>query len=248
MNVIYSEYDKKALNELNLWGKKMLQEPPFSSQLAKALQDRLNGLIPKKVHKIITASIKNMIQAVLTGSKFITKGPLPDQSLLEREKLVRKKIGFYKKAALASGAGTGAGGFFLGMADFPILLSLKMKFLFDTASIYGYNVKDFKERLYILYIFQLAFSSHEKRAEVYEIIKNWNAFSNQLPQSVKDFDWHSFQQEYRDYIDLPKMLQLIPGFGAIIGAYANFKFMEKLAVTAINAYRMRLLKFKNLKS
>ncbi|MEN8119138.1 MAG: EcsC family protein [Bacteroidota bacterium] len=241
MKVIYSEYEKEALNELNLWGKKMLQKPSFSSQLTKALQDKLNGLVPEKVHKVVTAAIKNMIQAVLIGSKFITKGPLPDQSLLEREKLVQKKSGFYKKAAMASGAGTGAGGFFLGLADFPILLSLKMKFLFDTASIYGYNVKDFKERVYILYIFQLAFSSHEKRTEVFEIINNWNSYSKQLPEKVEDFNWRSFQQEYRDYIDLPKMLQLIPGFGAIVGAYANFKFIEKLAVTAMNAYRMRLL-------
>ena len=241
MEIIYSKYNKNALSELRLWEKKMLQEPAFSSQLAKALQDRFNGLIPNKIHKIITAAIKNMVKAVLTGSKFITKGPLKGCSLEEREELIKKKISFYRKSAMVSGAGTGAGGFFLGMADFPILLSLKMKFLFDVASIYGFNVKDFKERLYILYIFQLAFSSKEKSVEIYKIIKNWNTFSKQLPDRVNDFDWHSFQQEYRDYIDLPKMLQLIPGFGAIVGAYANYQFMEKLAVTAINAYRIRLL-------
>ena len=240
MEIIYSKYNKKALIELGLWEKKILQEPSFSSQLAKALQDRFNGLIPNKIHKIITAAIKNMIKAVLTGSKFITKGPLKDCSLEEREERIKKKVSFYKKTAMASGAGTGAGGFFLGMADFPILLSLKMKFLFDIASIYGYNVKDFKERLYILYIFQLAFSSKEKSVEIYKIIKNWNTFSKQLPDQVNDFDWHSFQQEYRDYIDLAKMFQLIPGFGAIVGAYANYQFMEKLAITAINAYRLRL--------
>ena len=241
MKEIYSEYDKEVLNELRLWEKKIFKETPFSSQLAKAFQDRFNGLIPKKVHKIVTAAIKNMVKAVLTGSKFITKDPLKDCSLEEREERIKRKIGFYKKSVMLSGAGTGAGGFFLGMADFPILLSLKMKFLFDIASIYGYNVKDFKERLFILYIFQFAFSSKEKSIEIYKIIKNWNTFSKQLPPSVKEFDWHSFQQEYRDYIDLPKMLQLIPGFGAIVGAYANYQFMEKLAITAINAYRIRLL-------
>jgi hypothetical protein len=40
-----------------------------------------------------------------------------------------EKLNFYKKAAAASGAGTGAGGILLGLADFPLLLSLKMKFL-----------------------------------------------------------------------------------------------------------------------
>lgn len=37
-----------------------------------------------------------------------------------------------------------------------------------------------------------------------------------------------FQQEYRDYIDLIKLIQLISGFSAIIGAYANHNFMEML--------------------
>jgi len=127
------------------------------------------------------------------------------------------------------------------LADFPILLSIKMKFLFDVASVYGFDVKDYKERLYILYIFQLAFSSRKKSTEVYKNLKNWDKFSSQLPNDMENFDWQSFQQEYRDYIDLLKLFQLIPGFGAIVGAYANYKFMEKLALTATNAYRMRLL-------
>ncbi len=242
MKVINSEYEKKVNHELSLWQKKIMQEPSFSSKLAKALQERLNGLVPDKIHKAITFAIKNMVKAVHTGSGFITKRLLEECSFEEREKLVKKKLSFYKKAAVTSGAGTGAAGIFIGLADFPILLSIKMKFLFDVASIYGYNVKDYKERIFILYIFQLAFSSHKKKIELYKIIEIWSSYSEQLPNSSENFDWQSFQQEYRDYIDLPKMLQLIPGFGAIVGAYANYQFMEKLATTAINAYRMRRLK------
>ncbi len=227
--------------ELKLWQKKILQKPAFSSQLIKALQDRFNRLIPQKMHKAVTFAIKNMVKGVLAGSEFITKKTLEKASLEERENLVKKKLGIYKKMAIATGAGTGAGGFLLGLADFPILLSIKMKFLFDVASVYGFDVKNYKERLYILYIFQLAFSSREKGKQVYKNIKNWNESSKKLPESIEDFNWQSFQQEYRDYIDLLKLFQLIPGFGAIVGAYANYRFMEKLAVTATNAYRMRIL-------
>jgi len=59
----------------------------------------------------------------------------------------------------------------LGLADFPILLGIKVKMLFEIAALYGYDVKDYKERLYLLYIFQLAFSSQQRRNEVYKIIE-----------------------------------------------------------------------------
>jgi len=57
---------------------------------------------------------------------------------------------------------------------------------------------------------------------------------------VHAFDWRTFQQEYRDYIDIAKMAQLIPGIGAVVGVVVNYKLIKQLGNTAINAYRMRL--------
>jgi len=141
-----------------------------------------------------------------------------------------------------SGAGTGAGGLLLGLADFPILLSLKIKYLFDTAVIYGFDVRDFRERLYILKLFELAFSSQQKRVEVYKYIVDWDKKIEQIPFDMESFNWRSFQQEYRDYIDLAKMMQLMPVIGAVVGAYANYQLMDKLAETAMNGYRLRLFR------
>ncbi|RYD04794.1 hypothetical protein N752_12780 [Desulforamulus aquiferis] len=139
------------------------------------------------------------------------------------------------------GAGTGAGGIFLGLADFPLLLGLKIKFLFEVASLYGFDVKDYRERLYILHLFQLAFSSETRRAASYRKILNWQETLKGFPPELKleSIDWQLFQQEYRDHIDLVKMLQLIPGFGAVVGLCANYTLMNKLGETAINGYRLR---------
>ena len=41
-------------------------------------------------------------------------------------------------------------------------------------------------------------------------------------------DWEKFQTEYRDYIDLAKMLQLVPVIGAPVGAYANYQLLQRL--------------------
>ncbi|HEY8888912.1 MAG TPA: EcsC family protein [Clostridium sp.] len=235
-------YEENALKELLLWKKKMEKDPSFTSGLTKGLQNKMNNLIPDKIQNIINGSIENMAKLVLAGSKFTSKQPLTNMSLEEREILAKKSIGFYRKAATVSGAGTGASGIVVGLTDFPILLSLKVKFLFELASIYGFDVHDYKERLYILYVFQLAFSSDKRRLEVYHQISNWDNYVNDLPTDINSFDWRTFQQEYRDYIDLAKMLQLVPGIGAVVGAFANHKLMNKLYDTALNAYRLRVFK------
>lgn len=234
-------YEDNVAKELTIWHKKMKEKPTLTSKLAKKIQTKVNSIIPEKAHEIITNSIKNMVKVVFLGSEITSKKPIEYSSLDIRDGLARESLEFYKKAATVSGAGTGAGGIIVGLADFPILLSIKLKFLYEVAGIYGFDIRDYKERLYILNIFSLAFSSPEKRIEVYDDILHWDKIVKKLPSDLELYDWKSFQQEYRDYIDLAKMFQLVPLIGAAVGAYANYKLMDKLGETAMNAYRLRLL-------
>lgn len=232
-------YEEKAYHELELWKKKFLKKPSLFDLASKGLQNRVNKLIPEKVHQGITLAIEKMVKAVLFGAKYITSAPRQDSSLQLREAFVRERIEFYRKTASAEGAVTGAGGFLLGIAEFPVLIGIKMKLLFDIAALYGYDVKDYRERLYILYVFQLAFSSRQARARVFHQLADWDAYVKTLPGDAEKFDWRTFQQEYRDYIDLAKMAQLIPLIGAAVGAVVNYRLINKLGETAMNCYRMR---------
>jgi len=234
-------YEDMARRQLLFWKLKVSKKPSLTNRAAKGVQRRLNSLIPDKVHDLLTATIKNMVKAVLFGSEFTAGAPLQGLTLQEREKLVKEKTISYKRIAAVSGAGTGAGGILLGMADLPILISIKIKYLFEIAGIYGFDVRDYKERLYILLIFQLAFSSQERMNEVYGQISRWETYVQELPPDLDSYDWRTFQQEYRDYIDLAKMLQLVPVIGAVVGAVANYRLMDKLGETAVNAYRLRIL-------
>jgi hypothetical protein len=166
--------------------------------------------------------------------------------LIERELLIKTKTDNYRKVATTEGVVTGAGGILLGLADFPILMGIKIKLLFEIAAIYGHQVKDYRERIYILYIFQIAFSSQKRRQEIYKKIESWEEYSSTLPEKVEEFDWRNFQQEYRDYIDLVKLAQLIPLIGAAVGGIANYKLVNHLSDTAKNAYRMRYFKHKTI--
>lgn len=233
-------YEDRALRELNDWKRKMKKKPSIAEKATKGVQRKFNSMLPDKYHEIVTSSIKNLTKAVLYGSQSTTKPPIKNLSLAEREDLVKGKTKFYTVTAVIEGAATGAGGIFLGLTDFPLLLSIKIKFLYDVANIYGFDVNEYRERLYILHIFQLAFSSKGNVNKVFEKMHNWEEYSHSLPSDISNFDWKSFQQEYRDYIDLAKLLQMVPGIGAFVGSYVNNNLMKKLSETAIQAYRMRI--------
>jgi hypothetical protein len=72
---------------------------------------------------------------------------------------------------------------------------------------------------------------------------DWDKKLQELPHDIHQFNWRTFQQEYRDYIDLAKMAQLVPVIGAPVGAVANYALVKKLGRTAKNAYRMRMEPF-----
>ncbi|WP_160670113.1 EcsC family protein [Clostridium sp. C8-1-8] len=235
-------YKDHVRAELKQWKSKVNKKPSVIDKLTKGSQKKINSILPDKYHTIMTEAIKNISKAVISGSEFITKKTYSDMSFFDREELVRKKLETYKTTAMIEGAGTGAGGFLVGLADFPLLLTIKFKFLFDVASVYGFDVKDYKERLFILHVFQLAFSSQEHINKTFSEIENWDSYSETLPEDINKFDWQTFQQEYRDYIDLAKLLQMLPAVGAFVGAYVNSKLLDKLGETAMNCYRMRLLR------
>ena len=239
------QYNKYISIELALWERKMLRNPSLLNRLSKSVQTRINNWIPEKVHAAITATLKQMVRAVLFGATHTTAKPLSESSMELREAAVLQRIEFYRTTAAVEGGITGAGGILLGLADFPVLIGIKIKLLFDIASMYGFNTEDYKERVYLLHIFELAFSSDVHRKRIYLEMTDWDEKSKELPDDINQFDWRNFQQEYRDYIDLAKMAQMLPIIGAPVGAVVNYRLIKKLGFTAMNAYRMRLLKNSN---
>lgn len=140
-------YEAHALYELREWQEEMLRYPSMFNALARKAQVKLNSFIPEKVHQAVTTAIKQMIRGVLFGAGYIAPKPMPQVGLELREAMVRERIKYYQHAGAAEGGVTGAGGILLGLVDFPLLLGLKLKLLYDVAAIYGYDVKDYRERV-----------------------------------------------------------------------------------------------------
>jgi hypothetical protein len=222
------------------WRERMLTPASPLSRIAGAVQGRINAIIPEKVHAVVTDVIQRMTRAILVGADITTfTTPAPDLTLRERDRRARTAILGYRATAAAEGGVTGAGGFWMSAADFPALMTIKLKLLFELAAIYGHAGEVFAERLYILHLFELAFSGAAHRTAVLATLEGWD--SRPQAEDFEDFDWRTFQAEYRDYIDLPKMVQMLPLVGAPVGAVVNYRLLDRLGDTAVNGYRMRWL-------
>ncbi len=232
-------YEAAARAQLEDWRRSLLTAPSWFDRTARGVQVRINRAIPEKVHAVVTATIEGMTRAIVTGADLTTDRRLIGAPLSTREAEVRRQIGAYRAAAAAEGGVAGAGGFGLALAEFPTLFATKIKLLFEIAALYGHDTGELPERLYILSIFQLAFSGADHRRDVMAGLADWDARADAHPLSLDDVDWRRFQQEYRDYIDLAKLAQMIPVIGAPVGAVVNYRLLDRLGETAINAYRMR---------
>ncbi|MEM1485049.1 EcsC family protein [Oscillospiraceae bacterium PP1C4] len=228
-------YEKHVEKELSRWHKEIIKSAGLFERTSKGIQNQTQKLVPHKIQSTITAAVEKMTQTILFGSGMLTiKEDTSDLSLAERDFLVQEQFQVYMKTAIAQGVGFGAGGILLGLADLPALMGIKIKFLFDSAKLYGYDTDDQNERLFLLYVFQLAFSSREHRMDVFRMLEKWDR-SDHLPM-----DWEKFQIEYRDYLDIAKLLQLLPVVGSVVGGTSNYKLMNRLKINVMNCYRMRI--------
>lgn len=234
-----ADYEAWAAREVEHWRAQMLRPPGALGKAAKGVQRRINRVIPEQVHTTLTDVIRRMTETILAGSDLVNGDPLEGLSLAERDRRALALIDDYRRVAAVEGGVSGAGGFFLALADFPALIGIKIRLLFDLSRVYGHDAAAFSERLFILQLFQLAFSSAEHRAMIFRQTEAWDL--REHPADFASFDWRSFQQEYRDHIDLVKLAQMIPIVGAPIGAVVNWRLTQKVGHVAINGYRSRRL-------
>lgn len=238
-------HEERTALRLSIWEQSALKPRGLLERSGKRISERINRLIPQKVHDALTLAVKGVVRTALFGAEFLPKGKVRRlASLEEADREAEKTLSLYRKIAVAEGAGTGAGGLLLGAVDFPALLAIKMKFLFELAHVYGYDTSVFSERIFILNVFQFTYAEPEMRRELLRRMKEWDREALRWPSDkayYRHLDWEQFQKDYRDALDFRKMLQLVPGIGAVAGAWANYSILDEIGEVAMNAYRIRRL-------
>jgi hypothetical protein len=230
-------YEKQIRGELSAWRQDILKREGIVARASRGIQERTRKLMPRKAQSAITVAVEKFIKTMIFGvDLFSIQEDTADLTLSERDYLALHSFDVYQKTAVTEEALTGAGGFIVGLADLPALLGVQVVFLANTAKIYGFDPNAPSERLYMLYVFQIAFSGRAHRKRCLEKLEKWD--DSAVPDEP---DWEALQMEYRDYLDIAKLLQLLPVIGAPVGALANHHLMKRLRDNTINAYRMRIL-------
>ncbi|WP_420477812.1 EcsC family protein [Brevundimonas sp. FT23028] len=231
--------DERAIRAgMAVWREKVLKRPGLWDKATRGTQDRINHIIPERVHAVITTGVEAMTRGILFGSDLLKAKPVQQGGLAAREEKARAVIRAYRNTASVEGGVAGAGGLVLAAADFPALMAIKVRMLGEIVAAYGWGGGSVRERLFVLHIFHLAFASARRRPEALADLERWIGDVDQ-PETLTDYDWRTFQIEYRDHIDLAKMAQLIPLIGAPVGAVVNWRLVERLGETAVMACRMR---------
>jgi uncharacterized protein (DUF697 family) len=245
-------YEKSVLKRGRFYESRLYETSEFHTW-AKNAQHKLDGLIPQKIHLSFSYALEKGIKGFLHGLHYMLKEKdrlrpssyIPSLYILAKdaEKIVQK----YKRIASVEGAGTGFGGLIASAIDFPALITIKLKMLQEISLLFGYSLTDFDERLYIVKVLQLEFSSKEYKKKYWVELKKLAELQDGLAcktHSWKAFNWEEFYMEYKQSIELVKLFQMIPGLGAIVGAWANYSFLEDLGETAILCYELRYLQEK----
>lgn len=229
-------YETKIDQELVAWYRAIIQGETWLESASHGVQRKMQQLVPQKIQTAITEAVQGMTKMILEGSGLLTERvDTTGLGLAEREYLVLEKFKTYRKAATAQGIGFGLGGLVLNLGDLPALMSIKLKFMFEAAWLYGFEPEEPGERLYLLHVFQLAFSGKEHRFDTFRKLEKWADTEHPA------LDWEKFQLEYRDYLDVAKFLQILPVIGPVAGGSANHRLMERLRENLMNCYRCRLL-------
>ena len=134
----------------------------YDDTVLQKVQTKVQQLIPAKVQKVLTETIRMMVQTISAGSNFI-KPKLKETtwSLQRRDDEVRKKWMSTKNSS-GRRSRTGAGGILLGLADFPLYLQLKLNF-YSMQRHCTDLIRVNKKSVFFLHVFQLAFSSDDHR-------------------------------------------------------------------------------------
>ncbi len=101
----------------------------YDDTVLQKVQTKVQQLIPAKVQKVLTETIRMMVQTISAGSNFI-KPKLKETtwSLQRRDDEVRKKMDEYKKIAARKGLGLELVVFSLALLTFRFYSALKLNF------------------------------------------------------------------------------------------------------------------------
>lgn len=122
-------YEEKVIKELEQWKATFMKDSSMMTRFSKKVQVKVQQLVPAKVQKVLTETIRMMVQTISAGSNFIKpKLKETNWSLQRRDDEVRKKLDEYKKSQRQKGQEQEQVVFSLALLIFRYSSALKLSF------------------------------------------------------------------------------------------------------------------------
>ncbi|MDO4710712.1 MAG: EcsC family protein [Peptostreptococcaceae bacterium] len=225
----------------------------IKDKIPEKVQDHIRRIFEKAFYMIFekgTSIIEKTYRKEEIEARFIANNYIYDQvksrrslrALDDQSKRFRKTG---TRIAFIEGAGLGILG--IGIPDIPIFTALLLKGIYEIALSYGFDYKNYEEKLYILKLIQLSLdSAGEKEISSHAL----DVFAKEIEHGI----WQgSLDQEIKKTADLlseelfvAKFIQGLPLVG-VAGALFNYRIYKKITLMASFKYKKRYLMLKQIK-
>jgi len=154
----------------------------------------------------------------------------------------------YKAGGIGEGAAAGSAGASGLMVDIPLLTTMALRAIGEYATYYGFDLSNKDERLYMLYVLSLGCSLDDRTK--YKVVAEMQQIALRMAQAA---EWQSsdkamllqmtkkIAEKFGDKLTKKKLMQVVPGVGAIIGAWSSSSLLADICEAAHFSYRKRFL-------
>lgn len=262
-----NQYDSTALVEIGKWKnpprtifddvKEVINKP--ISKVGEVILDNCVGeAVAKSIEGIVSlvndASSWSVRQDAIfkeftkKGFQVRTNSDIENLQLRQVDQVVGYLGAKYKSVAFAEGAVTGAGGGIGIAADIPLLFGIVLRAIGEYATYYGCDISLQEERQYMLDILMLASSPTQaaKQKTLAELSKIAGAIAKkktwaEIEKSGLAVAIKKMAEQLGIRMTKAKMGQIVPVFGAVVGAGYNTYFTNCVCNSAYYLYRERFL-------
>ncbi|MEN6411917.1 MAG: EcsC family protein [Veillonellales bacterium] len=261
------KYDRNALIEIEQWKN---PPRTFLTKVADTINKPLSKvgeiILDNKVGEVISNSIQGIISLLNDASSWSVRtdaifrefedNGYSVKTISDIEKLqleeVDRVVGFlgakYKTTAFAEGAATGAAGGPGIAADIPLLFGIALRAIGEYATYYGFDINRQEERQYILDILMLVSSPTQaaKQQTMVELTKIASAVAKKKTwKEIEKIGLATTLKKIGEQLGFrmtkAKLGQIVPIFGAVVGAGYNTYFIKCVCDASYFLYRERFL-------
>ena len=183
-----------------------------------------------------------------TGHSIHAPADIEGLSLAMIERIVNGLAAKYRVAGVGEGAVAGSAGAGGLAADIPVLTTLALRAIGEYATYYGFDLEEKDERLYMLYVLSLACSLDSSAK--YKVLAEMNTVAVRIAQNT---EWEAanktvllqsikkIAEKFGDKLTKKKLMQIVPGIGAVIGAWSSSSLLADICEASYYVYRKRFL-------